>query len=169
VYSILNGADCTSLGIRNVYTQVPPFESLIRKALTEAGHEPLLEATGSGGSAGAGSDDAGGAPGSAGSETGDPPDGEAGASTSSGGSGATGGGGSGGSGAAGGSNPDGGTGGPVAATGGTRGSSFGSGSRRDPSCACRTAPERQNALSLGGLFGLLAALGLVTRRRRASR
>jgi len=171
VYSILNSGNCETPGARNTYTQASPFESLIRRALTEAGYEPTLEpdpnATGSGGEGGAvGGGDAAGAAGDntvpkevggSGGTTG----GTSGARGGSGGSGADGGTTTGGTGGTGGDDATG-------ATGGASGSN-GSGSRRDPSCACRTAPEPEQQAPISVLGGLLAALGLVARRRRRER
>jgi len=57
VYSLLNANTCTGVDVRNTYTLIAPFESLIRTALESAGVEPIVEpgevATGSGGEAGA--------------------------------------------------------------------------------------------------------------------
>lgn len=58
VYSLLQTSTCTGLDVRNTYTLVAPFESLIRTALESEGVEPIVEpgdATGSGGEAGAAS------------------------------------------------------------------------------------------------------------------
>jgi len=85
VYSLLNANTCTGADVRNTYTLVAPFESLIRTALESAGGEPIVEpgeVTGSGGEAGAtsipsaggGSGSAGGPVGEAGTEE-DPGDG----------------------------------------------------------------------------------------------
>jgi hypothetical protein len=69
VYSILHTSTCTGLAVRNTYTLVAPFESLIREALESEGAEPLVEPdepdepTGSGGGAGAASVPVGGASG----------------------------------------------------------------------------------------------------------
>jgi hypothetical protein len=56
VYS-LSAGECTSPSVRNYYTQVAPFEDLVRKAFEAAGAQPLLEAeqgaAGAGGSAAA--------------------------------------------------------------------------------------------------------------------
>lgn len=43
VYSISAATSCTAVGVRNVYTQVAPFEDLIRQALEAAGHSARLE------------------------------------------------------------------------------------------------------------------------------
>jgi len=56
VYSLLNANTCTGVDVRNTYTLIAPFESLIRTALESAGVEPSVEPgepTGSGGEAGA--------------------------------------------------------------------------------------------------------------------
>jgi hypothetical protein len=55
VCSVRLAASCTGPGVRTAYTQVAPFESLIRQALDYAGYEPLLEGDTAGG-AGAGGD-----------------------------------------------------------------------------------------------------------------
>jgi hypothetical protein len=81
VYSLLQQSTCAGPSTRNTYTQVQPFEALIREALESEGAEPLLEPeepepTGAGGEAGAASQPSGGSVGVGG--------------TASGGSGATG-------------------------------------------------------------------------------
>ena len=165
VYSILNAQNCRAPGVKNIYTQVSPFEALIRKALDEAGHEPLLEvdpnAGGEGGAGGAG--DAGGAPNAgAGNEpqatggSGDAPNGAGGSNGGSGGSGAVGGT----------QTTDGGTGATGEETGATAGTigSQGSGSRRS-GCSCRTAPEPGREVPIGLMGALIAGLGLFRRRR----
>ena len=43
VYSLAVGANCTVQGVRNVYTKVSPFTSLVNQAFAASGHEPLLE------------------------------------------------------------------------------------------------------------------------------
>jgi MYXO-CTERM domain-containing protein len=43
VYSISAGTACTSPGVRNVFTTMAPFGSLIQDALEFAGHEAILE------------------------------------------------------------------------------------------------------------------------------
>jgi hypothetical protein len=43
VYSISASSSCDSLGIRNIYTSLAPFEDLILQAFEFAGREPLLE------------------------------------------------------------------------------------------------------------------------------
>ncbi|MBN1610439.1 MAG: trypsin-like serine protease [Polyangiaceae bacterium] len=55
VYSLSAGL-CTSPSVRNYYTQVAPFEDLVREAFEAAGAEPLVEAHQ--GAAGAGAADA---------------------------------------------------------------------------------------------------------------
>ena len=85
VYSLLNANTCTGADVRNTYTLIAPFESLIRTALESEGIEPLVEpgeVTASGGQAGAssipagagGSGSTGGPQGEAGTEV-DPGDG----------------------------------------------------------------------------------------------
>jgi Trypsin len=44
VYSISASVDCETLGVRNIYTALAPFEPLLMKAFEYAGREPLLEA-----------------------------------------------------------------------------------------------------------------------------
>jgi hypothetical protein len=61
VCSVRLGASCTGPGVRTAYTQVAPFESLIRQALDYAGYEPLVEgempgAAGAGGEPGVSGD-----------------------------------------------------------------------------------------------------------------
>jgi hypothetical protein len=175
VYSLLLSPTCLGPDVRNAYTQVAPWEGLIRDVLESAGHEPIVEVPqgtgGTGGGVGVGGE--GGEPGAAGA-------GEAaagqGASGGSGGTGATGGtAAEGGSGGKGGSGATGGRGG-TATTGGTSGSAgrsaggtdsgTGSGSRRDPSCTCRTGDSSESLpWSLGALFGALVTLA----RRRYRR
>lgn len=165
VYSILNAQNCRAPGVQNIYTQVSPFESLIRKALKEAGHEPLLEvdpnAGGEGGAGGTG--DAGGAPGNAGAGnepqstggTGDGPNGAGGSTGANGGTGAVGGA----------QTTDGGTGAAGDETGATTGmTGQGSGSRRS-GCTCKMAPDPERQLPIGLIGGLVAAFGLSARRR----
>jgi hypothetical protein len=56
VYSILQTSTCTGLDVRNTYTQIAPFEPLIRMALESESVDPILEPdepTGAGGQAGA--------------------------------------------------------------------------------------------------------------------
>jgi hypothetical protein len=58
VYSLQQGDDCASSGVRNFLEHVPPFERLIADAFAAAGTEPLLEpelTEGTGGAAGASS------------------------------------------------------------------------------------------------------------------
>jgi len=58
VYSLLGENTCTGVDVRNTYTQVAPFEPLIRMALESAGVEPIVEPgepSGAGGEAGAAS------------------------------------------------------------------------------------------------------------------
>lgn len=55
VYSISASSSCDSLGIRNIYTALAPFEDLILEAFEYAGREPLLEPSSDG------ADDGGGA------------------------------------------------------------------------------------------------------------
>jgi hypothetical protein len=43
VYSLAVGNTCTTQGVRNIYTKLSPFKSLVDQAFAAAGHEPLLE------------------------------------------------------------------------------------------------------------------------------
>lgn len=43
VYSLTAGRSCTGIGIRNIYTSLPPFSALALEAFEAAGAEPLLE------------------------------------------------------------------------------------------------------------------------------
>jgi len=165
VYSILLSSQCKGTGIRNAYTQVAPFEGTIQKAFDYAGGEPVLEGSGTGGGAGAtgqaGEPGGGGEPGAEAGAGGEATalggtGGSRGGATSTGGDG---------SGATGGSSAAGGTGGS-SATGGSGAESQGSGSRHDPSCACRTGGGSSPG-SASALSALLLGLGLVLRRRRA--
>jgi len=170
LYSLLLSNTCVGPDVQNVYTEVAPFESMIREALATAGEEPLVEpppATGVGGGAGATGE--GGEPGVAGraGEGGAP--GEAGAPSETGGTGGTaargGSGGTGGSGAVAGTSSDG-TGGSGATGGGpTTPQGKGSGSRDDGSCALQTGGSPGSGSRALMLFAL-AALSLVRRRRR---
>lgn len=47
VYSLTAGPSCSGVGIRNVYTHLSPFVTLVMDAFAEAGAEPLLEDDGS--------------------------------------------------------------------------------------------------------------------------
>jgi len=170
VYSLLSTNSCTGPDIRNVYTQVAPYEDMIRMALTSVGEEPIVEVTpvtggGEGGAAGqAGDSGTSGAPGDAGA-----PAATTGGTGASGGSTGVGGGSSGatgGSGAVGGSS--GGTGGDTTMGDDTSSEagaeSQGSGSRRDPSCTCRTG--RTDASTPWPALGFaFAALSFLRRRR----
>jgi MYXO-CTERM domain-containing protein len=165
IYSLLVSSTCIGDDVRNVYTNVAPFESLIRKALASAGREPLVEPPlPTGGDAGAT-----GQAGETGTAGASGETGEGGAPSGSGGTGGGSGarGGAGGSGAVGGTSD--GTGGDAAAgavpaAAGTGAESVGSGSRRDGGCACRAAgTSQQTPWSWAGLS--LAALTFVRRRR----
>lgn len=134
VYSLVSGASCTSVGVRNVYTRLAPFAELLQSAFDFAAQTPLLEAAPSEvsgtGSAGENTSDAGGTPSSAGA---------GGAANASAGSGNA----------------------PSEPRIG------GSGSRQDPSCACRAAGPRSDApLVPAAIVGLLA---WIARRRRDNR
>jgi hypothetical protein len=43
VYSLSVGTSCTTQGVRNIYTKLSPFSSIVDQAFAAAGHEPLLE------------------------------------------------------------------------------------------------------------------------------
>jgi hypothetical protein len=63
VYSLVAGASCTSVGVRNVYTRLEPFADLVQSAFDFAAQTPILEPGGTGGGGGggeAGSDSASG-------------------------------------------------------------------------------------------------------------
>jgi hypothetical protein len=174
VSSLLQSNDCNA-SVQNTFTQVGPFEDLVREALDYAGFEPLVESDGSGeGGAGAeggtgGTDpgsageaqggeasQAGGAPGTGGSEVS-----MAGSDSGEGGAGAT-------SPGTGGTEASGGSTSPAGRTGNagtTTAPGVGSGSRNDATCACRleaTAPNRGL-----GWVGLLSLFTLAYLRRGA--
>lgn len=164
VLSILAASSCQGPDVRNIYTQVAPYESLIRDAFASVGEEPNVEAapeTGAGGEGGVTGQ--AGEPGNAGAL------GEgAGPNQTTGGSGGgTALGGSGGSGAVAGSTANG-TGGDTTDgddTGDAGAESTGSGSRRDPSCSCRAAGSREGVPWSALGFALAGASGLHRRRR----
>jgi uncharacterized protein (TIGR03382 family) len=64
VYSLVSGASCTSVGVRNVYTRLQPFAELVQNAFDFAAQTPILE-TGSAGGTGQGGDAATGGSGGA--------------------------------------------------------------------------------------------------------
>jgi MYXO-CTERM domain-containing protein len=151
VASIVYSMGCKGPGVTSAYTQIAPFEDLIREALTYAGHEPVLEPTGG----------TGGTTGMAGA-AGDPGTGEGGAIGEGGAStGATGGTEPG----VGGSSAGTGGSGAVVGSGGSDPQGEGSGSRNDPSCACHTTGTRRSAPPGAAALALLAFLY----RRRARR
>lgn len=165
--SLLTTDSCEGPDLRNVSTQIAPYEDLIRMALASVGEEPLVEVvpeTGSGGEGGvtgqAGEPGTAGVPGDAGA----PPEPTVGGS---GGTGGTTSNGTGGSGAVGGSSKAG-TGGATPAgddTSDAGAQGEGSGSRSDPSCTCRTGNAR--AATPWPLVGFsFAALSFLRRRRR---
>jgi hypothetical protein len=170
VYSLILSSTCVGIDVQNIYTEVAPFESLIREVLATAGEEPLVEpppATGTGGGAGATGE--GGEPGNAGASS--DAGAEGGAPPGTGGTVGTGGttskGGSGGSGAVGGTSTSG-TGG-TDATGGDApmnptNQGKGSGSRDDGSCAIKPGIAPNAGARSLALFALLA-LSIVRRRR----
>ena len=155
-------SSCQGLGVQSAYTEVASFEATIREALTYAGHDPVLEQTGSGGDAGATG------------QGGEATIGEGGATATGGGTAL---GGTGGSSAGNGSgNHAGVTNGRAGSAGGTNASAGaaasgddpgvidgGSGSRRDPACTCRAAGSYRDSRSLSAVLAL--ALGLAARRR----
>jgi MYXO-CTERM domain-containing protein len=164
VYSLLSTTSCEGPDVRNIFTQIAPYEDLIRMALSTVGEEPIVEVTpetGAGGEGGmtgqAGEPSVAGAPGDAGASP-EPTGGSTGGLGGSGGSGAVG-----GSGPASGGNAA--MGDDTQAEAGAQ--SEGSGSRRDPSCACRTGrasdPSDPAPWPLLGLS--FAALTLLRRRR----
>jgi hypothetical protein len=172
VFSLGASSGCEGAAIRNTFTQVAPFEDLLREAAEFAGAELLPEfdepVGGSTGDAGAGGTRETGGSASGGDAT-------AGGATSGsgvGGSGASSGGSLGESGATSGSGvggsaatSSGGSGNESSATGGTR-TGEGSGSREDPSCTCRLENAATNSSSAWvGFVSVLAAM-LVRRRRR---
>lgn len=164
VCSVLTTSTCEGPDVRNVYTQIAPYEDLIRMALGTVGEEPLVEATPETGEAGEG-----GATGQAGESSSGPTPGDAGAAPESmGGTGAAGGGGSGavaGS-AVGTTGGDTAMGDDTTEAGSDGVDGIGSGSRRDPSCTCRTAPTHVGApWSLVGFS--LVTLSFLRRRRRS--
>lgn len=63
VYSLVSGASCTSIGVRNVYTRLQPFAALIQSAFDFAAQTPILEpgaGNGAGGGAAEGGDSSSG-------------------------------------------------------------------------------------------------------------
>lgn len=148
VYSMIStNIDCAVPGVRNIFTQVAPFQNLLNQAMEYAGHELLLEPEPDpmGGGSGMGGASAGGADGSAG---------EGDEGSAAGGSAATSAGSS--SGSSSGSSPV-----PIPI-------GEGSGSREDVSCACRTggrAPLGASGWFAGGLF-VVAVSALLRRRSR---
>jgi hypothetical protein len=172
VYSLLLSGTCLGSDVRNTYTQIAPWEGLIRDVLESAGHEPIVEVPvgtgGTGGGVGAGGE-AGepGAAGAGGAAAGEGAGGGSDGTGATGGTGAEGGsggkGGSGATGGRGGTATTGGTGGSAGRSAGGTDSGTGSGSRRDPSCTCRLGDSTESLpWSLGALFG---ALLTVARRR----
>lgn len=173
VASLLETNDCVNSD-QNVFTQVAPFEALVREALNYAGFEPLVEpggdgAGGEGGTGsvepGAGGEAAGGGSSQTGGTTSTGEGGMAGSDTGEGGEGAfaaTGG--SAATGATGGSNGHAGRNPGVAGTSDTP--QEGSGSRSDASCACRLDGTRSSrGLGWAGFLSLLA-VALLRRRAR---
>jgi hypothetical protein len=155
-------SSCQGLGVQSAYTEVASFESTIREALAYAGHDPVLEQTGSGGDAGATGQGGeatigeGGAPTAAGGGTALGGTGGSAGKSSGSHAGAT----NGAAGTAGGTNASAGT---AATSDGTDNLDGGSGSRRDPACTCRAAGSYRDSRSLSAALAL--ALGLAVRRR----
>jgi MYXO-CTERM domain-containing protein len=82
VYSISAGRACTSPNIRNVFTNVAPFHSVIQEAMEYAGYDPILEPPEPeplGGTGGQAPEPVGGSAGLAGTGTGGASGGRAGA------------------------------------------------------------------------------------------
>jgi hypothetical protein len=163
VLSILAAASCQGSDVRNIYTQIAPYESMIRDAFTSVGEEPTVEVvpeTGAGGEGGVTGQ--AGEPGNAGVP------GEGAAPNETGGSGGQpAAGGRGGSDAVAGSTPTGTGGGTTNGddTGDAGAESTGSGSRRDPSCSCRVT--RLDAGTHWSAFGFALAFASLLRRRRS--
>lgn len=144
VYSLSAGISCEYEQIRNVYTNVAAFSSLVDRAFEFAGHTPIPEPGHAGnGSGGAGNGSTGGGAGTTGS---------------SGSANASGGAHSGGSETSGGSSPQAGS----SSSGGVMGE--GSGSRRDSSCALKAPPGTISGI--GGAMATIALMGLMALRRR---
>jgi MYXO-CTERM domain-containing protein len=155
VYSLSLAPSCTSIGVRNTFVVVPSFEGMIRDALEFAGREPVLEPE-VGGSAGmTGCAASGGTGGTGGSDSGGSDSG----GTDSGGTSATGTGGRSGTDTGGSSGEE---------TGGSGAVGEGSGSRRDPGCACQ-APGGRTLTAYGWLGLVLAAFAAARRRNRAGK
>jgi hypothetical protein len=166
VYSLIASASCTTPPVRNVYTQIAPFESVIRGAFKGTGYEPIVEGTESGSGGDAGATGQAGEPGMAGAGA------EGGVPGTGGGTSPSGG-------ATGGNAPE--TGGTAGAGGGFSGSaavdgtagspiidqSQGTGSRRDPSCTCRVGSQGEPAAPSSVSAALAAAFALAFRRRRS--
>ena len=163
VCSVRLSQSCKGPGVRTAYTQVAPFESLIRKALDYAGYEPLVEgdtpgAAGAGGEPGTGNES-----GTAGEATAPGAGG-----TANGGSSGMGMGGTGAFGEAGSGEPSG--------PGGTAGAGNSGGSGIDPhggygsgnhgGCALGAAPSRGGSASRWLLAASIAAAFAVRRRSR---
>jgi len=142
VYSLLQQSTCSGPAARNTYTQVAPFEALIRMALESEGVEPLLEPgepSGAGGEGGAApTPSSGGSPVDVGGTEGS-------GNAASGGTGA------------------------VSSSAGAPDDFEGSGSYKDSSCACRTAGAPDRAPWTAGAATLLLAALTVTRRRAGAR
>lgn len=139
VYSVSAGVSCTSDGIRNVFTTLAPFSSLVQQALEYAGHEAVLEPPEpmpEGGSGGEAPEPQGGSGALPNGGTGNITGGIGGAS-----------------------------GGRAGAAQGGEPEDPGSGSRDDASCACRLTPSNGS----GQGAGALVALALLAFRRRSSR
>lgn len=172
VYSLILSDTCVGTDVQNAYTEVAPYEALIREVLATVDQEPIVEPPPATGTGGTGATGEGGEPGNAGAPNGAGAPGEGGALAETGGTTSTGGttakGGSGGSGAVGGTST-GGTGGTDASAG--EGATpppnqgKGSGSRDDGSCALQTGGAPDGGSRSLVAFALLA-LAFVRRRVR---
>lgn len=157
-YSLSSASGCIGGTVQNVFTQVAPFQDLIREAMEFAGAELLPEvmpepAGGSGAGGDSGEDGEGGATASGGSVTASGSSSGARAGASTGGNGAIGG------------TPDGqGGSDPNAASGGSL-TGEGSGSRKDPSCTCNIDTLGSSGSSTWLGVASLFAAALVRRRR----
>jgi MYXO-CTERM domain-containing protein len=139
VYSLVSGASCTAVGVRNVYTRLEPFADLVNSAFAYASQAPVLEGAENGSAGEAGE------AGSAGSS-----------SSSAGSGGVESGGASNTSGAA------------DTASGGLQ-RPAGSGSRQDANCGCRAARSAPSwPLGLAASVAALALLRRRRRTLRAS-
>jgi MYXO-CTERM domain-containing protein len=138
IYSLSAAATCTAVGVRNTFTLLSPYESVVRQALESVGRDPIVEEdptpdAGTGGSSGTA--------GTGGSESGS--GGTTGGSDSGGSSGSSG------------------TAGDAGEQGGRRGEGSGS---RSSGCACYTAGGAARSAAGWAALGVLAFA--VARRRK---